>query len=100
MPQLQVKVPTIRRWGKKVAVVVDIGFWNSLRAVREAKSLSNSDIVWFVVRLEPSSQKQLSLVVDSVHYTTLDDAIEGLTGGTPMPLDRFESLIRTRLALR
>src|SRR5579872_2995659 len=49
MPQLQVKVPTISRWGKKMAVVVDKQFWDSLSEMREVKDLSNSEIVWFVV---------------------------------------------------
>jgi hypothetical protein len=30
MPQLQIKVPTISRWGKKMTVVIDSSFWDSL----------------------------------------------------------------------
>ncbi|MGI8905388.1 MAG: NotI family restriction endonuclease [Candidatus Sumerlaeaceae bacterium] len=99
MPQLQVKVPTIRRWGKKMAVVVDSEFWASLRTMREVPNLSNSDIVWFVVRLERcGTTSNLKLVRDSVHYTRLEDAVEGLTGGTPLPLETFERLLLEKLA--
>ena len=44
MPQLQIKVPTISRWGKKMAVVVDRAFWESLGEMREVRDLSNCDI--------------------------------------------------------
>ena len=35
MPQLQIKVPTLRRWGKKMAVVVDRHFFESLGQMEE-----------------------------------------------------------------
>jgi hypothetical protein len=31
------------------------------------------------------------LNLDHVHFTTLERAVEGLTAGQPVPLDRFES---------
>lgn len=96
MPQLQIKVPTISRWGKKMAVVVDRAFWNSLSTMREVKDLSNCEIVWFVVSFAPSKEGRFAIKRDSVHFTTLSHAVEGLTGGTPMSLDRFEREIRAR----
>lgn len=97
MPQLQTKVPTISRWGRKMAVVVDREFWNSLGLMREVKDLSNSEIVWFVVTYELSADGRFQLKRDQLHFTTLNSAVEGLTGGTPMSLERFESQIRARL---
>jgi hypothetical protein len=97
MPQLQIKVPTISRWGKKMAVVIDLPFWNSLGEMREVKDLSNCEIVWFVVSFAPSKDGRFSLQRHKTHFTTLDNAVEGLTGGTPMSLDRFERQIRDRL---
>ena len=44
MPQLQIKVPTISRWGKKMAVVVDLPFWESLGAITEVDHVSNCDL--------------------------------------------------------
>jgi hypothetical protein len=98
MPQLQTKVPTISRWGKKMAVVIDQGFWNSLGEMRETRELSNSEIVWFVVSLESSVSGNFSLRPMDAHFTTLAHAVEGLTGGTPMSQERFENQIRERLA--
>jgi hypothetical protein len=56
MPQLQIKVPTISRWGKKMAVVVDKAFWESLGEMREVRDLSNSEIAWFVVALSGAEE--------------------------------------------
>jgi hypothetical protein len=99
MPQLQIKVPTISRWGKKMAVVIDRSFWDSLSEMREVKDLSNCEIVWFVVSFAPAKDGRFSLRRHETHFTTLDNAVEGLTGGTPMSLDRFEKQIRARLRL-
>lgn len=96
MPQLQIKVPTISRWGKKTAVVVDKAFWDSLGSIREVKDLSNCEIVWFVVSFAKEGTR-FSLVRHSIHFTTLSHAVEGLTGGTPMSLANFEHEIRARL---
>ena len=41
MPQLQTKVPTLRRWGKKMVVVVDLPFWQSLGAMDRVE-----DVTW------------------------------------------------------
>jgi hypothetical protein len=97
MPQLQIKVPTISRWGKKMAVVIDRAFWDSLGEMREVKDLSNCEIVWFVVAFAASQDGRFKLKRHEVHYTTLSNAVEGLTGGTPMSLEHFESEIRARL---
>lgn len=98
MPQLQIKVPTISRWGKKMAVVIDKAFWDSLGEMRETKDLSNSEIVWFVVDYQQASRGRFEIQRHEMHFTTLDHAVEGLTGGTPMPLHRFEAEIRARLS--
>ncbi len=97
MPQLQIKVPTISRWGKKMAVVIDRSFWDSLSQMREVKDLSNCEIVWFVVSFAPAKDGRFALQRHETHCTTLDNAVEGLTGGTPMSLERFEKQIRDRL---
>ncbi|MCX6928575.1 MAG: NotI family restriction endonuclease, partial [Verrucomicrobia bacterium] len=97
MPQLQIKVPTISRWGKKMAVVIDRAFWESLGEMREVRELSNCEIVWFVASFAPPKEGRFSLKRHETHFTTLVNAVEGLTGGTPMSLERFENQIRDRL---
>lgn len=96
MPQLQIKVPTLRRWGKKMAVVVDSGFFESIGRMDEAANISNCDIAWFVVKYEEHSSTA-KLVPAFVRFTTLERAVEGLTGGTPVSLDEFERRIKAKL---
>jgi hypothetical protein len=44
----------LRRWGKKMAVVIDEGFFRALGKMDEVKHASNCDIAWFVVRYNDS----------------------------------------------
>ena len=98
MPQLQIKVPTLRRWGKKMAVVVDRPFFNSIGKMSQIEHISNGDIVWFIVKLEEdSSNGRHHIVADGIHVTTLEHATDGLTGGHPVSKEEFEDRIRSKL---
>ena len=99
MPQLQIKVPTLRRWGKKMGVVVDRSFYEALGRVEEVEDLSSCDIAWFVVRYDEEENGEYRLVPDLVHLTTLERAVEGLTAGHPVTLSTFEERIREKLGL-
>ncbi len=99
MPQLQIKVPTLRRWGKKMAVVVDRQFFEALGHMEEVGDLSNGDVAWFTVDFEEDlANRRFRMVRDSVRFTTLERATEGLTGGSPVTLSEFEEGIRSKLA--
>lgn len=94
MPQLQIKVPTLRRWGKKMAVIVDRSFFDSIGEMDNVVDISNADIAWFIVKFEEiEGQKRTRIVRDEVRYTTLERSVEGLTGGKPVPLSVFENRI-------
>jgi hypothetical protein len=98
MPQLQIKVPTLRRWGKKMGVVVDRAFFDSVGEMDNVADISNADIAWFIVDFEevPGS-KNSRIVRGEVRYTTLERSVEGLTGGTPVPKSAFEERISEKL---
>ena len=96
MPQLQIKVPSLRRWGKKMAVVVDEDFFAALGARDDVGDVSNCDIAWFSVHYEEWGGTAL-LRRGSHRFTTLERAVEGLTGGRPVSLGRFEETIGVRL---
>lgn len=99
MPQLQIKVPALRRWGKKMVVVVDRKFFEALGAMDNVPDVSNADIAWFVVDYE--EQERRALLRPAFHrLTTLERAVEGLTGGRPVSLETFERRIREKLELR
>lgn len=97
MPQLQIKVPTISRWGKKMAVVVDLPFWESLGSITEVDHVSNCDIAWFVMKYRHDGTR-FCMEPAGLHLTTLDRAVEGLTGGKPTSLADFEKTLLSKVA--
>ena len=96
MPQLQTKIPTLRRWGKKMAVVTDRAFFSNMGAMKEVKDISNCDIVWFVVDFEPFGLG-FRLIPYEKHLISLESAIEGLIAGEPVSLEEFERRISAKL---
>lgn len=104
MPQLLIKVPTLSRWGKKTAVVVDKSFFYAMGKMKRVSDISNADIVWFLIDfVEDAGEGLYQLEVADEVYTTLGEAAEGLTGGRPVSKEAFESRIRQKasiLALR
>jgi hypothetical protein len=96
LPQLQTKVPTIRTWGKKMAVVIDEAFFESLVGLEREKHLSNAEIVWFIVRYDQKSNVW-ELVPHEVVFTKLDASIKALTGGVPLSRERFEAQLLQKL---
>jgi hypothetical protein len=98
MPQLQIKVPSLRRWGRKMAVVIDEEFFGALGKMDDVSDISNCDIAWFVVRFEEAADGSFALRPAFRRFTTLERAVEGLTGGTPVTLSRFETAIAGKVA--
>jgi hypothetical protein len=96
LPQLQTKVPTIRTWGKKMAVVIDEAFYSSLVGLEREKHLSNAEIAWFVVAYEPAP-KGWKLVPREVVFTKLEASVKSLTGGVPLSREKFEEQLRLKL---
>ena len=98
MPQLQIKVPTLRRWGKKMAVIVDVPwFETNVVDVETVGDISNSDIAWFLVDFDESTDPA-TLIIRGPELQTLERAVEGLTGGSPVTLAEFETKIQAKLA--
>ncbi len=58
MPQLQVKGPTLRRWGTKLAVAVDRPFFEAIGGPSDKPSqdLNDGDIVWLVPRIDDNNR--------------------------------------------
>ena len=98
LPQLQTKTPTIRTWGKKIAVIIDEAFFNSLVGLDREKHLSNSEIAWFVVAYE-SAPNGWKLVPKEAVFTKLDSSVKALTGGTPLSKEAFERQLITKLKI-
>ncbi len=97
LPQLQTKVPTIRTWGKKMAVIIDEAFFASLVGLEREKHLSNAEIAWFVVAYEPTPIGW-KLVPRELAFTQLEASVKSLTGGVPLSKEKFEQQLRLKLA--
>jgi hypothetical protein len=96
LPQLQTKVPTIRTWGKKMAVVIDEAFFGSLVGLAPERHLSNAEIVWFVVKYALKSNRW-KLTPKEVAFSQLDTSVKALTGGVPLSRERFEAQLEEKL---
>jgi hypothetical protein len=97
LPQLETKVPTIRTWGKKMAVVVDESFFESLVGLEPEEYLSNAEIAWFVVGYDNKSTKW-TLSPRKVVFSNLVSSVKALTGGVALPRHEFEAQLRVKLA--
>ncbi|MBY0266768.1 MAG: hypothetical protein K2W84_10180 [Burkholderiales bacterium] len=95
MPQLQIKVPTLRRWGKKMAVIVDKPFFDSLGKMKQESDISNADIVWYVLGFSSVDNKML---IKHRVFTTLESSVEALTAGQAVTKKQFEQEISQCLA--
>ncbi len=93
MPQLQIKVPTLSRWGKRMAVVVDEDFFKAMGKMNTVDELSNCDVAWFVVKYDDN----LKLVAGGIHLTTLQESVQSLVAAEPVSLPEFEDRIRAKL---
>lgn len=98
MPQLQVKVPTLRRWGRKMAVAVDRPFFDALERVKENRSrdLNDGDIIWLVVALEPVDSG-LQLRRSHWEVLTLEETSRMLLAAETISRDSFEAALRAKL---
>lgn len=94
MPQLQIKVPTISRWGKRMAVVVDEDFFKAMGRMETVDDMSSCDVAWFVVKYDEA----LKLARGSVHLTTLEESVQSLVAGQPVSLPEFEERILAKLS--
>jgi hypothetical protein len=99
MPQLMIKVPTLRRWGHKMVVVVDEPFFDAMDPMEQADHISNCDIVWVVAKFDDSlGVSAAPLTVAKTVLTTLENAVKGLTAGQPTTLPEFEEKLDSKTA--
>jgi restriction endonuclease NotI len=76
MPQLSLKVPVFRRWGKRFFVVVDEPFFTALPKIRRVEGKENSEITWLVYELNRNAPGiGYSLSDPDVIFTLWDDVL-------------------------
>jgi hypothetical protein len=67
MPQLQLKVPVFRRWGKRFFVVVDTQFFSSLPPFKPEDKPSNREVIWL----------NYPIVMNGNSYTMMEPEVIG-----------------------
>lgn len=81
VPQLQLKVPVFRRWGKKFFVVVDTQFFNALPAFSHT-TYSNSEITWLSYPIKKVGNTY-TMQEANVIYSEWDEVQNSLREGKP-----------------
>ncbi len=95
MPQLQLKGPTLRRWGTKLAVAVDRPFFDAIGGPSKAPSqdLDDGDIVWLVPRVAENYR----LVEDHWEVLALEESSDKLLSAETIKRQEFEDALRAKL---
>lgn len=96
-PQLDVKVPVLTNWGKKVVVVIDRFFFDNMNRLdevftrgNERARRDNAAIVWFIVDYDD----KLHLRANEVHYTTLESSRKALNATEPLAKADFTNNLK------
>ncbi len=99
MPQLQIKVPTLRRWGAKLAVAVDAPFFAALGGPSEHPShdLGEGDIIWLVPELRSARDGRYQLTRGHWEVLTLEDSSDKLLAAQTISRKDFEDTLRSKL---
>lgn len=91
IPQLKLKVPVFRRWGKKFFVVVDSQFFSALPPF-PTTTKANSEVTWLSYKIEKSGQDYNMQDVDVI-YSSWDDVENALREGiSPEPEEILQEL--------
>ena len=96
MPQLQIKVPTLRRWGTKLAVAVDRAFFESIggKSTPPIQDLDEGEVIWLV----PELSTEYRLQRGHWEMLSLDQSSEKLQAARTVKRTEFETTLRSKLA--
>ncbi len=96
MPQLALKVPVFRRWGKRFFIAVDSHFFNSLPTMKRETTIENSEISWLVYPFNKQGET-FTIGDPDVHFTVWDEVQSALREGqAPEPADVLADIKRKR----
>ena len=99
MPQLEIKVPTLRRWASKLAVAVDRPFFDSVGGPSDSSThdLDNGDIVWLVPELRSGMDSSLQLTRGHWEVLTLEQSRTKLLAAETISRSDFEASLKQKL---
>ena len=99
MPQLQIKVPTLRRWGSKIALAVDRLFFESVGgpSLSPSRDLDDGDIIWLIPELVLNAKGCYQLLRGHWEVLTLEETCEKLLAAKAIQRRTFERTLRSKL---
>ena len=99
LPQLQIKAPTLRRWGSKIAVAVDRPFFDAVggASAEPSQDLNEGDVIWMVPQLAPVDAGGYELQRGHWEVLTLEDTAEKLKAARTVQRASFEQELRGKL---
>ncbi|NCC62533.1 MAG: hypothetical protein EOM12_16715 [Verrucomicrobiae bacterium] len=96
-PQLIYKGGILNAWGRKMAVAVDRGFFETLPTLSPV-SKDQADVAWLVYQLQASDdQGRYKLVHSQTVYTQFTSALQRITNADPGSEDDFLKLLQRKL---
>jgi len=97
MPQLALKVPVFRRWGKKFFVAVDAMFFEALPPMATVNGIANSEVTRLAYSLEYDAEDfTFRMHLPRVLFTTWEGVEEALREGAPPSPDEILEELRRR----
>jgi Restriction endonuclease NotI len=97
-PQLQVKVPELRAWGAKTAVIVDEYFFSEMSDLPQVRGndskdqLSNAEVIWLIAKNDAAG-----LLPSRVVYARLEESVRALNATQPISRDAFVRELRNAI---
>ena len=97
MPQLSLKLPVFRRWGKKVFVAVDTELFYALPSIRPVESFVNSEITWLVYPFtRKEDQAPYMMCNPKILFSEWSDVEDALREGEPPKPDEILTDVQTQ----
>ncbi len=97
-PQLIFKGGILHAWGKKSAVALNQGFFDTLPTLAEV-SKEDAEIAWLIYDIEPPSTSgtQFQLVRKKVVYTRFEAALIQITKSRPGKMEDFLKVLQNKV---
>ena len=99
MPQLETKIPLLRRWGRKTAIVLDRTFFETLGGPSPDPShdLDAGDVIWMIPDLIRGNDGRYRLTRWHWEVLTLESTRAKLRSAADVPRAEFERALRSKL---
>ena len=99
MPQLEIKVPTLRRWSSKLAVAVDKPFFESVGgpSANPSSDRDDGDIIWLVPEFQRGADQSIRMTRGRFEVLTLEASRPRLLAAETISRSEFETALRRKL---